>query len=254
MRFVPHCTLVLAAVVTSGASAQFVTETVDGTVSPADLGFEYLVVGNTAPAEQVFTLKRGIIYQQTMGLGYAGQGSNAWTKNFYIPNLSPWVLRFRVRVTQSEQWSFPFGSYVAFGNSGLALMANQIYPYGSFGSNWLFDSTQWHDYRLESTACGQWAFYIDNALFTSGVGSWTNGNLLLAFGDGTGGANANAEYDYVELTVNTGITSDLNGDGTVDASDLAILLGAWGQPGVTDLNCSGTTEAGDLAVLLGEWG
>ena len=48
---------------------------------------------------------------------------------------------------------------------------------------------------------------------------------------------------------------DLDGDGAVQASDLAILLGAWGLPGVAaDLDLSGSVGAADLAVLLGNWG
>ncbi|MBL9120960.1 MAG: hypothetical protein JNL80_13695 [Phycisphaerae bacterium] len=48
---------------------------------------------------------------------------------------------------------------------------------------------------------------------------------------------------------------DLNGDGSVNASDLAILLGAWGAGGgPADLDGSGSVNAADLAVLLGAWG
>jgi hypothetical protein len=46
---------------------------------------------------------------------------------------------------------------------------------------------------------------------------------------------------------------DFNGDGAVDAADLAILLGAWGSSGA-DLDGSATTDATDLAILLGAWG
>lgn len=50
--------------------------------------------------------------------------------------------------------------------------------------------------------------------------------------------------------------ADLNGDGEVEAADLAILLGSWGPcPGCpADLNCDGVVEAADLAILLGSWG
>ena len=48
---------------------------------------------------------------------------------------------------------------------------------------------------------------------------------------------------------------DLNGDGLVDAADLAILLGEWGQTGpVGDLSFSELVDAEDLAILLGAWG
>jgi hypothetical protein len=48
---------------------------------------------------------------------------------------------------------------------------------------------------------------------------------------------------------------DLNADGLVDASDLAILLGEWGETGpVGDLNFNAFVDAADLAILLGAWG
>ena len=52
--------------------------------------------------------------------------------------------------------------------------------------------------------------------------------------------------------------TDVDGDGDVNAFDLANLLGAWGPvtPGSAclDADDSGFIEAFDLAVLLGSWG
>lgn len=48
--------------------------------------------------------------------------------------------------------------------------------------------------------------------------------------------------------------ADLNDDGTVDAADLAILLGAWATAGPGDFTGNGTVDAADLAVLLGAFG
>ena len=58
------------------------------------------------------------------------------------------------------------------------------------------------------------------------------------------------------LIANSGATpcpSDLDLNGSVDAADLAALLGAWGGTG-GDLDGSGTTDAADLAIMLGAWG
>ncbi len=51
-------------------------------------------------------------------------------------------------------------------------------------------------------------------------------------------------------------SADLNGDGNINAADLALLLGNWGPCGVcpTDLNNDGMVNAADLALLLGRWG
>jgi hypothetical protein len=51
----------------------------------------------------------------------------------------------------------------------------------------------------------------------------------------------------------TATTGDLNGDGTVNAADLALLLSGWGTA-ATDLNGDGTTGAADLGILLNNWG
>jgi hypothetical protein len=61
------------------------------------------------------------------------------------------------------------------------------------------------------------------------------------------GANANPEPGRDP------VPADLNGDGSVDAADLALLLGSWGTSG-NDLTGDGTVDASDLAILLGAWG
>jgi 1,4-alpha-glucan branching enzyme len=49
--------------------------------------------------------------------------------------------------------------------------------------------------------------------------------------------------------------ADVNGDGMVDGSDLAAVLGAWGTgAGPADVNGDGVVNAADLAALLAAWG
>jgi len=54
--------------------------------------------------------------------------------------------------------------------------------------------------------------------------------------------------------IDTSCAADLTKDGTVHASDLAVLLGAWDSSGAADLDGNGTVGASDLAILLGAWG
>lgn len=65
------------------------------------------------------------------------------------------------------------------------------------------------------------------------------------------GVPAGADIDSVMATL---LSPDFNSDGVVDASDLALLLGNWGQPGVGDLDDSGAVDAVDLSIVLGAWG
>jgi hypothetical protein len=50
-----------------------------------------------------------------------------------------------------------------------------------------------------------------------------------------------------------GTPEDLSGDGFVDATDLAVLIGAWGTSSA-DLDGDGVVGAADLALLIGAWG
>ena len=49
-------------------------------------------------------------------------------------------------------------------------------------------------------------------------------------------------------------TADLNGDGSVNAPDIAALLSNWGGSGTGDLDGNGTVNAQDVAALLSAWG
>ncbi len=93
------------------------------------------------------------------------------------------------------------------------------------------------------------------------VGIHTNGGC-----DATGGSNSGTTFDnpgLAQAIANPqGIAaltppSDLNGDGQVNAIDVALMLGAWGQPCTqspcADLNGDGIVSAADLAVQLGAW-
>ena len=81
---------------------------------------------------------------------------------------------------------------------------------------------------------------------------WTIGFFDPALNPGfdTPGA-ANVGCDYTETTP---CPADLDGNGAVDAADLAGLLSGWGGAGASDLDQNGSTDAADLAVLLGAWG
>ena len=48
--------------------------------------------------------------------------------------------------------------------------------------------------------------------------------------------------------------ADLNGDDSVNGTDLGALLGAWGTAGPADLNGDGTVNGADLGQLVGAWG
>jgi hypothetical protein len=97
-----------------------------------------------------------------------------------------------------------------------------------------------------------------------------NAGVLKSATQAPASVNANATLDAAEfVTVRTcAITipsaggaagtccpTDLDADGASGASDLALMLNAWGTANATaDLNDDGTVNGADLAALLGAWG
>lgn len=57
----------------------------------------------------------------------------------------------------------------------------------------------------------------------------------------------------MQVTVSGGNAADLNGDGRVDAADLAILLNQWGTSGSADIDHDGIVGGSDLGALLNAW-
>lgn len=64
---------------------------------------------------------------------------------------------------------------------------------------------------------------------------------------------SSARQTTVTITPRTVRSADLDFDGSVGPSDLAILLGAWGDDGLADLDLDGSVGPSDLAILLGNW-
>ena len=72
--------------------------------------------------------------------------------------------------------------------------------------------------------------------------------LIFASAESTDGATADCDLGE------GGFFGDLDCDGEVGSSDLAILLGAWGEsPHLADLDADGIVGPIDLAILLAVW-
>ena len=62
------------------------------------------------------------------------------------------------------------------------------------------------------------------------------------------------DFRIVEVDCTPDATGDVDGNGVVDAKDLAALLAAWGtKGGPADLNGDGTVDSLDLAIVLAGW-
>lgn len=68
-----------------------------------------------------------------------------------------------------------------------------------------------------------------------------------------GGVGGGAGTLAVSCTAQQPCDADLNGDGLVDGTDLAVILNAWGTPDA-DIDTDGNTGGSDLAIILNAWG
>lgn len=116
------------------------------------------------------------------------------------------------------------------------------------------------------------AWDLDDQYFNDGGVSWTSsidgsigtGRVLskrdLSAGThtmtlrGTDGSGMSSEVIFSIIVVEREFNSgDLDGDGLVNAADLAIVLSGWNASGLADLNVDGVVGADDLAILLSRW-
>ncbi len=109
--------------------------------------------------------------------------------------------------------------------------------------------------RLAKWSAGVWTEHLggaDDTIVCLAPGD--DGSLaVVGFFEQVGSSPANRVARITGCAA-SGPSPDINGDGVVDAADLAALLGTWGEDGPGDLNSDGDTDAQDLAVLLGSWG
>jgi formylglycine-generating enzyme required for sulfatase activity/V8-like Glu-specific endopeptidase len=142
-----------------------------------------------------------------------------------------------------------------------------------FDDGWENQTTQTHVGELAGVGPGSLISYLADAMGGS------SGSPILRESDGAaigihtddgcsarGGSNSGTTFDNPSLAqaianpqgvAATKPPSDLNADGQVNAIDVAILLGSWGQSCTqspcADLNGDGIVNATDLALQLGAW-
>ncbi len=109
---------------------------------------------------------------------------------------------------------------------------------------WSFDGTTWTELSDSGAVAKTYAgFAYDRA----------RKNFVLAGGSSIADSNYSTAQTWIASAPCTGPVGDLDCDGTVGASDLALLLGGWGPGESGDLDGDGSVGPGDLAILLGNW-
>jgi hypothetical protein len=137
------------------------------------------------------------------------------------------------------------GTRLVVGASGASVGATNTgaaYLFEESGGNWVETA------KFTASTAG--------ANDTLGASVALHGSLVVAGAQGHDFPLANAGAIYI-ARVTTPCPPDLDGNGDVGASDLSLVLLAWGTSGLgnaADLNGDGEVGAADLSLLLEAWG
>lgn len=178
----------------------------------------------------------------------------------FIPSGQPVTSTFGVMISKSAAETS--GGFVVSAQTGAISFLNGGYALSNrvaTGATAPFNTWNEYVYRW-NVSTGEGKLLLNGATVathtTTLSGSVYASNLFATTDAAPGTANAFGFFDDLTLAAvppTTPCAGDLNADGQRDASDLAVMLGAWGTA-AGDVNGDGTTDASDLALLLGGWG
>jgi TolB-like protein len=167
---------------------------------PSDQGWQYTSDYHAAPPEsRVFTLKDGVLAQDSVGVG-------ALDAQYNLPGIvdprATFDIRVRARVLAKESrgasddansFGFSFGVQCEEGEIGVGLDPARITDASHAVLTTATDNRLWHDYRLVGRMDQGYRFFIDGALIATGGARREKLRNRVYLGDITGGPNARAE-------------------------------------------------------------
>jgi len=149
-------------------------------------------------------------------------------------------------------------------NNGSKLIGFQRWQNGGPGDDVVvlsnFSNTSFPNYRIGLPRAGLWRvrFNSDSTSYSSDFGNFAAYDVTADnYGyDGLpySGNFRIAPYSTVIFSQSNPSRYDLNGDWTVNGSDLGNLLAQWGSPGSADFNGDGVVNGADMGAMLAAWG
>jgi RHS repeat-associated protein len=172
---------------------------------PSTQGWAYGASGNSVPETSVFSIDGTTLYQNSIGVGFAGQGSNRYNYWGVVDPSLPFVIELRARVLQEEgdvlrnSFGFCFGVFTGIEEFGVAVGTAQIQTnLGIFRD--VGDNTSFRNFRLEGAPGEGYKLFVDGVLIAAGPATPTNFTNSLYLGDGTGGTNARADVTFYRFS------------------------------------------------------
>jgi len=215
--------LLLAALLASPASSAPIDVLLSFGTLPSAQGWSYVASGAHAGVleSSIFSVGGGVLTQDSMGQsnGVSG-GSILYQITGGITTTETKQIRVRARCLEAEGSanapSAEGGFYFFFSHGsiqyGFGLTPTRIFklqPAGTTLITGTFDNTQFHDWVFDWAPGGSFAISRDGSVIHNGSGGFSVAVNRIAFGDGTGGANAHGEitsYRFLQGAA-TGVNS-----------------------------------------------
>lgn len=198
------------------------------TIQSASLRLYCSAAGSTA--QQPVTLHRLLAsWGEGTSLAFGGGGAAS------TPGDATWLHRFY----PGQNWTTPGGDFIA-GASATRNVAGQGFYVWTSTSGLVADVQQWVN---DPASNHGWLLKGNEATQQS----------VKRFDSRESAASTRPQLTITFTPPPPPNPADLNGDGVVNAADLATLLANWGTPGPGDLNGDGTVGPADLASLLAAW-
>lgn len=162
-------------------------------------------------------------------LAFGGGGANS------TPGDATWINRFH----PGQPWTTPGGDFVATASGSRNVGGQGFYTWSSTAGlvadvqQWVNDPATNHGWLLKGNEVTQ--------------------QSVKRFDSREAGAGTRPQLTVVFTPPPPPNPADLNGDGVVNAADLATLLANWGSTGPGDLDGDGTVGSSDLTILLASW-
>lgn len=186
----------LLAVACTGSASWGVVEHLSMDSLPSSLGWSFSATGVSRSEAATASLGGGLMTFDTMGSGNQPGGSSI----FYSKTISPdwsqsYFMEARVRLNSFESFSNFIGVFFGAAPLWVGISPTRLtFPDSSFVS--FSPGSAFHTYRFEVQASHAWTFYVDESPVKSGTATVFSGNLGLRLGDGSGGSNGSATYDW----------------------------------------------------------
>jgi len=202
------CSFFLFILINYGDNSFATTIILDFSSLPSDEGWSYASLGNNVAETDIFSIDNGIMNQNTLNVGFSGQGDNRYELTDIIdPHLS-YSITVIAKMNQdfgdpNNDFGFGWASFTGSELYGIGLSTDGIMDiHHNIISNSI-DTTLYHTYLLYVNPGIGYDLFVDNEFIGSGLPRYYDYNNMLTFGDQTGGRNANVDIDYYEFRQET---------------------------------------------------